>query len=219
MKAAVFDLDGTLIDSAPDIHAAVNRMLAEEGLPRLDLATVTGFIGNGLPRLVERVIDRLGVAPDQHARLTQRTLVLYNAQPSALSRPFPNLAGALDALRAQGWALGVCTNKPLAPARDILRDFGLDGHFAAVVGGDCLAVKKPDPAPLTLAFERLGAARGLFVGDSEIDAETAARAGVPFALFTEGYRKRPVAELPHSFAFSDFAELAALAGGALDRAG
>lgn len=208
----VFDLDGTLVDSAPDIRAAVNRMLAGEGMDPLDLPTVTGFVGNGMPKLVERVMAAKGIDPARHQELTRLTLEHYNASPSALTRPYPGVPQALATLEAAGHRLAVCTNKPEAPARAILADLGLAGHFPVVVGGDTLPVRKPDPAPALACIEALGGGPAAFVGDSEVDAETAKAAGLPFYLFTEGYRKSPVAALPHRAAFSDFAELPGLIG-------
>lgn len=215
MTAIVFDLDGTLIDSAPDIHAAVNRMLEAEALAPLDLATVTSFIGNGIPKLVERVMRARDIPADRHDRLTAVTLEFYSRASTERTQLYPGLREVLPELQAQGFALGVCTNKPEAPARDILHRMDLARYFSVVIGGDALPVKKPDPAPLLAAFEGLGRARQLYVGDSEIDAETARRAGVPFLLFTEGYRKSPVDTLPHLARFSDFSALPGLVTQAL----
>lgn len=207
MKSIVFDLDGTLVDSAPDIQAAANRMLAAQGLDPLDLPTIISFVGNGLPKLVERVMRVRGLARERHGELTQVTLDFYSRASADPTRPYPNVIKALETLSGAGFALGVCTNKPEAPARDILRALDIERFFGVVVGGDSLAVKKPDPAPLHRAFEALGHDARLYVGDSEIDAETAERAGVDFALFTEGYRKRPMEALTHAFRFDDFAAL------------
>lgn len=210
----VFDLDGTLIHSAPDIHAACARMLEEEGIAPLDLATITSFVGNGLPHLVKLVIGATPLDMADHAALSQRVLDHYNAVSGELTRPYDGVLAALDALAAQGHRLGVCTNKPEAPARDILRLMGLD-RLDCVIGGDSLPQRKPDPAPLHHAFQALGEGPALYVGDSEVDVETAHRAGVPFLLFTEGYRKTPIAELPHHASFDDFAGLSALVARAL----
>ena len=206
----VFDLDGTLVDSAPDIHAAIGRMLGDEGHAALDLVTVTSFVGNGLPKLVERVIARVGMDMAEHPRLTKAALAHYNAASSDLTRPYPGVVTILTALLQAGHAMAVCTNKPEAPARAILRDLGLERFFKVVIGGDSLSVTKPDPAPLLACIAALGGGPTVYVGDSEVDAATAVAAHVPFALFTEGYRKTPVADLAHDATFSDFHKLPAV---------
>ncbi|WP_349252175.1 phosphoglycolate phosphatase [Actibacterium sp. MT2.3-13A] len=207
MRAVIFDLDGTLIDSAPDIHAAANRMLAEIGQEALSYDAIRGFIGNGVPVLVERIMRARGLGAEGHAALLDIFMRHYNADPATLTRLYPNVRGVLEGLADGGARLGLCTNKPEGPTREILKIFDLDRLFEVVVGGDTLPVKKPDPAPLQAAAQALGRERSVYVGDSEVDAETAARAALPFALFTEGYRKSPVAELRFDAAFADFTDL------------
>lgn len=211
MSAIVFDLDGTLIDSAPDIRAAANKMLAEQGLEPLDLPTIVSFIGNGLPKLVERVMKKRGIDMANHTRLTEVTLAHYNAASSDLTVLYPGVMDSLKALKKMGYRMAVCTNKPEAPARDILEDMDLMPFFDVVIGGDSLDVKKPNAKPLIEAFRQLGTKGGLYVGDSEVDAETAVNALQRFALFTEGYRKTPVANVPHDYQFSDFSQLVGIA--------
>jgi len=204
MNTIVFDLDGTLIDSAPDLRAAVNAMLKDEGQEPFDLATVTSFIGNGIPTLVRLAMEARGLDMARHEALVVNMLAHYNAGKGALTTLYAGVREVLETLHRDGHALGLCTNKPTAPARDLLAQFELTGLFSAVVGGDSLPERKPHPAPLLATFEALGG-NGIYVGDSEVDAETAKRAKIPFALYTEGYRKTPVALLPHECAFSDFA--------------
>lgn len=217
MKGAlVFDLDGTLVDSAPDIHAACVRMLADYGHGPLSPDRIQSFVGNGAPRLVERVMGAVGVGTG-HADWLARFLAHYEADPATLTRPYPGVPEALEHLAAAGHALGVCTNKPEAPAREILRLLGLDHHFAVVIGGDSTPATKPDPLPLARAYEALPPGPRLYVGDSEVDAATARALPVTFALFTEGYRKSPLTDLPHDFAFGRFADLPALVDRALAR--
>ncbi|GAB4394343.1 MAG: phosphoglycolate phosphatase [Kiloniellaceae bacterium] len=210
-RAIVFDLDGTLVDSVHDIHAAVVAFLTERGQAPLDLATVTSFVGNGVPVLLERVLRAVGEAagPENVAAALPRFNEIYGAAPAALSKLFPGVAAALTELGAAGHALGICTNKPEGPARQMVAELGIGSHFSALTGGDTLAQRKPDPAPLhhTAALLRVDPGAVVYVGDSEVDAATAAAAGVPFVLFTEGYRKTPVAEIAHDVALSDFAEL------------
>lgn len=215
MKAAViFDLDGTLIDSAPDIHATANLVLADQGFAPLTLNQVRGFIGKGVPHLVARLLEASGEDPagPRHGPMVARFLARYDAAV-ALTRPYPGVAESLAALVQAGHRLGICTNKPLAPAQAVLRHLGLLERFAAVIGGDSLARRKPDPAPLQATRDLLGGGAAIYVGDSEVDAETAAAARMPFLLFTEGYRRTPVADLPHHAAFARFADLPALVAG------
>lgn len=205
-RAIVFDLDGTLVDSLPDIHAAVSETLAEDGLPPLPVEVLRGFVGNGVAVLVERVARHIGRTGDA-ADMLARFRLHYRRAPAVLTRPYPGVLGALEALRAQGHALALCTNKPEAPARAILDALGLASLLPVVVGGDTLSRRKPDPAPLRACLATLAANGCIFVGDSEVDAQTAGAAGTRFALFTEGYRRGPVAEIPHDAAFSHFADL------------
>ncbi len=204
----VFDLDGTLIDSIAGIGAAANRMLAEEGQAPLTLATVLQFVGNGLPKFVERTIHHRGLDPARHADLTQRMLAIYESVASHSTTAYPGVAEALSQLRNMGCVMGVCTNKPEGPARSILRDLDLLQYFDSVIGGDTLSTRKPDPKHLLASFDALpSVGPRIFVGDSEVDAETALRAEVPFLLFSEGYSKTPVADLPHTALYGDSLQL------------
>jgi len=217
MISIVFDLDGTLIDSAPDLRVAVNRMMANEGQEAFDLATITSFIGNGLPRLVELAMAARDMDTTRHAALSKDVLSHYKSANGAFTTLYPGVLDALNLLKTNGHPLGLCTNKPIDATRDVLEQFALGDLFGAIIGGDSLATRKPDPAPLVATFDALGTP-GIYVGDSEVDAETAQRAEVPFALFTEGYRKTPVAVLPHKWSFSEFGALTAIVASALDSA-
>ena len=157
----------------------------------------------------------------QPLELTAITLAHYSAAATDLTRPYAGVAETLERLKQAGHVLALCTNKPEAPARAILRDLGMAHFFDGVVGGDTLNVKKPDPAPLLHIVGHLERADVLYVGDSEVDAETAQRAGIRFALFTGGYRKSPVDQIPHQDVFGDFTELPGLVEAAcpLGRAG
>ena len=202
VKAVIFDLDGTLVDSAPDIQASVNLMLSEEGQAPLDLPTTISFVGNGLPKLVERVMEARNMPETEFDRINARVLEIYNISNSDKSVVYDGVLDVLKELKNKGLFLGVCTNKPEGPARHVLAGLGLEPFFEAVIGGDSLAVRKPSPEPLIQVMGTYAAQEVLYVGDSEVDAETAANASVRFALFSEGYRKSPVEMIRHDVVFS-----------------
>jgi phosphoglycolate phosphatase len=213
LRAIIFDLDGTLVDSAPDLHAVANLMLAEKGLAPLTLAKVRGFVGNGIPKLVERCLEaaKQPATGRALARAVIRFKAHYGAAPAELTRPNDGVEAMLGGLSARGLLLGVCTNKPEGLTRQVLAGVALDRHLRAVVGGDTTRAMKPDPEPLGHCLRLLGAGadEALYVGDSETDADTAAAAGLEFALYSGGYRKRPLALFEDCFVFHDFAALAA----------
>ena len=207
MKAVVFDLDGTLIDSAPDICAAVNKMLSGEGMKPLDLATVTSFIGNGMPKLVERVLLHVDIPLARHQDLTAATLAIYNKAPSNLTQLYCGVMACLDLLKSEGYRLAICTNKPFEITQTVVRDLDLSQYFETLVGADTLPVKKPDPAPLHHCIKALEAEDAFYVGDSEIDYQTAMNAHIPFALFTDGYRREELSYFKNARAFNSFKDL------------
>ena len=205
----VFDLDGTLIDSLPEIAEAANRLLAEEGRAPLPVARIGSFVGRGEAMLLERVMRAAGLDLARFDALRPRFTEIY-VEASRTTRLFPGVAEMLADFRARGVPIGLCTNKPSLPLRAVLDTLSLTETFGVVVAGDSLPERKPHPAPLRHAREMRGSATGLYVGDSEVDAETAARAAGPVARYTEGIRTPPVAEIPHDVAFSDFGTLAAI---------
>jgi phosphoglycolate phosphatase len=211
MARIVFDLDGTLIDSVYDLQAIANALMDEEGLDHVTLDQARDFIGNGVNVFVAKLRRARGIPDTDHDRLLAGFMERYH-DAVHLTKPYPDVENALRALVQQGHDLGICTNKPLAPCKAVLAHLGLDRYFRTVWGGDSLPVHKPDPAPLNAAFEALPDGPELYVGDSDVDAETAQRAMVPFLLFTEGYRKSAVEQMPHTATFSDFANLPALVG-------
>jgi phosphoglycolate phosphatase len=186
-QLAIFDLDGTLVESHGDIAAALNAALAEEGLPQHDERAIAGMIGNGVAMLVERAVR----SPHEARRPTviERFRQIYLENPLGRTRLYEGLEPLLRRARAGGMALAVATNKPTAPARAILEGLGVAELFAAIVGEDGSLPRKPDPAVVNHIRDELGATREhtLYVGDSMVDFHTARAASVRVALCTWGY--------------------------------
>lgn len=202
MTPIVFDLDGTLIDSAPDFHAGANGILADEGHAPLTFDEARSFIGNGAAVFVAKMRAARGIPDSEQPRLHAEFVRRYDDFVS-LTHPYPGVIEALQRLKARGHPLGICTNKPYRPTLSVLRHLKMETLFQTIYGGDSLPVHKPDPAPLHAAFAALGGT-GLFVGDSEVDAETAQRAGVPLFLFSGGYRKSAAETMGAAVVFDDF---------------
>lgn len=207
----VFDLDGTLIDSAPDIAAAVNALLAELDLPAVDVALIRRMIGDGAPMLLERALRHVG-ATHKAAELMPRFSVHYGENVVGLTTLYPDVAETLTALREAGCRLGVCTNKPIAPTRSVLAAFGLDALIEAVVGGDSMPQRKPEPEPLLAVIQALGGMpdSAVMIGDSAVDIACAEAAGVPAIIIPSGYG---MVQPQASITASGFAELPSVIAG------
>lgn len=204
----VFDLDGTLVDSIPTMADAGNRMLAELGRPPVSIEECAGFVGNGVARLVERLLLCRGGLPGEGLDpAVARFRAIYGADPVTGTHAYPGVGEALARLADAGHWLAVCTQKPNAPALAILRGLRMMPPVTGFTGGDSIDALKPDPRMFRHAADQLPPGVELLVGDSLTDAETARAAGVPFLLHTRGYRTQSVAELPHDAAFDDFAAL------------
>jgi len=208
--AIVFDLDGTLIDSRRDITTAINRTRREHGLPPLTLEQVVGMVGEGARVLIERAFG--GDLPaDRLDAVLARYLETYRAVCLDETRPYPGVPEMLAEL-AGLYPLALLSNKGEELSRLILDGLGLAGRFRAIAGGDSLPTRKPDPAGLRRLAERLSVplAGLLLVGDTRIDAATAANAGCPFALVEWGFPRPPgVADLAADLRVATAAELAA----------
>ncbi|RYH12095.1 HAD-IA family hydrolase [Tropicimonas sp. IMCC6043] len=214
----VFDLDGTLIDSASDIQHATGIILGRLGKEALTLDEVREFVGEGAPVLVSRMMAARGIeeTPERHAEIYADLLAEYEG---AVERAvfYPGVVDALALLKASGHRLGLCTNKPEAPARGVMDHMRLWDYFDGFVAGGMAERPKPAPDMLDLCVSQMGEGPVLYVGDSGTDAKTAQAAGTPFALYTEGYRKSPVSEIPHDWAFDHFDRLAEIVTEALAR--
>lgn len=191
MQAAIFDLDGTLVHSAPGLWHAVNRFLAQDGHAPMPLEQITGYIGLGLPNFVRCVTkDRMPDLDERGLALAiERFSAIYEQDPLRDCRLYDGIPETLAALSAAGWRIGLCTNKPDAAARDILAKTGIAAQFHAITGGDTLPQRKPEPEPLLHTIRALGVSPQdvVYIGDSAVDALTAQRAGIRFAFFTGGY--------------------------------
>jgi phosphoglycolate phosphatase len=195
----VFDLDGTLVDTAPDLISALNHVLDREGLPAVPLAAARNMIGAGARKLIERGLEVEGraLSVPELDRLTADFIDYYAAHIADASRPFEGLEAALDDLTARGFLLAVCTNKLEWLSRRLLDQLQLSARFAAICGADTFGVSKPDPAILRQTVARAGGelASTVMVGDAGTDIGVARRAGVPVIGVSFGYTDVPIAEL------------------------
>jgi phosphoglycolate phosphatase len=198
-RTIVFDLDGTLVDTAPDLINALNHVLDREGLPPVPLAAARTMIGAGARKLIERGLEREGrqVVPDDITRMTGDFIDYYAAHIAEFSRPFEGLEDALDAMAARGHRFAVCTNKLEWLSKRLLDELGLTSRFAAICGADTFGVSKPDPAILRETVVRAGGdlAGAIMVGDAGTDVGVARRAGVPVIGVAFGYTDTPMLDL------------------------
>ncbi|TKB18725.1 MAG: phosphoglycolate phosphatase [Mesorhizobium sp.] len=198
-RAILFDLDGTLIDSAPDIAAAVNELLASRDLPPLSVDQVKAMISGGVKKLVERAFAASG-APLLASALEEANRAMapiYRRHLTGLTKLMPGVREILTHFHLNGTAMGVATNKPQLATREILLHFHLTEYLGAIVGGDAVTHLKPAPDALLLALDQLGVepTDALMVGDSSSDVGAARAAGMPVVLLRGGYTQIPVEEL------------------------
>lgn len=208
----VFDLDGTLVDTAADLVATLNVILEREGLQPVPYADARAMVGHGARVLIERGLAANGTSrePDAVDRLFADYIAHYSAHIADASRPFPGVPEALDHFAAEGWRLAVCTNKLEGLSVQLLEALDLAGRFDAICGADTFAARKPDPLALTETIRRVGGepASSIMVGDSKTDIDTALAARVPVVAVDFGYTPVPVTELGPDIVISHFAELA-----------
>lgn len=211
--AVAFDLDGTLVDTAPDLIGTLNVLLAEEGVRPLPLEEARPFIGRGAKWMIERGFQAAGAPLDPAAvpGLFDRFIVRYNAHIADESRPFPDVEPALEAMREAGARLVVCTNKLTGLSTNLLDALGLSRLFDAVVGADAAPAAKPDPRHLRAAVEAVGGemSRAVMVGDAATDAGAARAAGAGLVLVSFGYTETPAQDLGPDILVHDFAEVPA----------
>ena len=215
MDVAIFDLDGTLVDTAPDIIDALNRTLTDLDLAPVDDATGRSFIGGGARKLVaDGLAKSAGRTAEENAidDAYARFIQYYTQKSAARSAVYPGVRDALDALADTGLAMGVCTNKPHALSLDVLEAFDLHRYFRVVIGGDALPERKPAAGHLLETARRTAPefSRAIMIGDSPTDVAAARNAGVPVVVVDYGYTVTPAAELGADAVISDMRELSAL---------
>lgn len=189
--AVLFDLDGTLVDTAADLAASMNHVLAKAGRRPVPLDRVRHLVGHGARAMLSKCLAEVAAAPPDEAELDAHVaqfLEHYLANIAVTSRPFPGAIEAIEALKVDGAAIAICTNKKEAWARALIEALGLTRHFSAIVGADTAGAAKPDPRPVLRCLEISNRPKGVFIGDSDTDIRAAAAANLPClgALFGYG---------------------------------
>jgi phosphoglycolate phosphatase len=209
----VFDLDGTLIDTAPDLVDTLNVVFAREGLPPVPYDTARNLIGGGARAMIARGIEAEGrvLTPEKLEQLFADFIAHYSEHIADRSRPFPGLIDALDALATRGHRFAVCTNKLERLSFRLLDQLKLADRFAAICGQDTFGMQKPDPEVLRRTITAAGGNphHAIMIGDSLTDIRTARAAGIPVIAVDFGYSEKPVSELGPDRIISHFAQLPA----------
>lgn len=216
----VFDLDGTLVDTAPDLIGTLSWLLAEEGLDPVDLAAARDLIGHGMKPMIEKALRRQGRGGTQEEidAVYGRYVVAYEARIACESRPYPNIIEALDRLSGEGFVLAVCTNKIERLAKLLLAELDLARHFAFIAGADTFDVRKPDGRHILLTVKAAGGdlERIVMIGDSETDVAAARSAGVPVIAYARGYTAVPLDRLSPDVIVENYSLLPAIAANLLN---
>jgi phosphoglycolate phosphatase len=210
----IFDLDGTLVDSAPDLADTLDTVLGEQGLAPVGLEGTRALIGHGIAALVRGALIQRGceMGEAEFSAILERFLHIYSGQLSAKTQTYPGVRRALVTLRRARWRLVVCTNKREDFSRKILEDLGLLPEFDVIAGSDTFGVAKPDPAHLTRTLPQGPPAPHLaiVVGDSAVDVEAARAAGLPVIAVAWGYARRPAHELGADEVVDSFEQVPAI---------
>jgi phosphoglycolate phosphatase len=215
----VFDLDGTLVDTAPDLTNALNDVLTRRGLEPVSIESIRDSVGHGAKVMIEQALARAGADGDVD-RMLAEFLVHYEANIARESRPYPGMLAALERLADQGAKLAICTNKRESLTHLLLQELEIRHYFSAVAGRDTFAVAKPHPGHLTgtIALARGNLKRTLMIGDSDIDLRTARAASIPMIFVSFGYGAIPVDGSAPDAVIDDFDELDERAAALLSRA-
>ena len=210
-RTLVFDLDGTLIHSAPDLAAALNKVLEEDNRELVTLDQVTRMIGDGVATLVERGFAATGGPPDDAGHHLDRFHHHYSNATADLTALYPDVMDTLNSLRDAGHRMALCTNKPAQATAAVLEAFGLAGFFEAVAGGDTFPVRKPSPGHLLGVLREMNAEpeHAVMIGDSPNDVQVALNAAVPVIAVAYGYRRVPADAMGADILIEHFRELPA----------
>lgn len=207
----VFDLDGTLVDTAPDLMDSLNHCLGVGGLPQTDAIGFRSYVGFGGKVMIERAYaaQQRDLASDEHDRLYSLFMDHYGLNIPGKSQPYPGVVKALDRFTQAGFLLAICTNKTEGFSRKLILELGLNSYFSAICGQDTFEFRKPDPRHLTETIAKAGGdgQRAVMVGDSQTDIDTAKAAGIPVVAVDFGYTERHVREFEPSKIISHFDEL------------
>lgn len=219
----VLDLDGTLVDTAGDLTATLNDVLACEGLPPVTLEAARTMVGHGARAMLSNGLLAAGITaePGRLDNLMAMFLDIYAGRIAETSRRFPGAIEALDRFAADGWLLAVCTNKLEGLSRQLLTATGIAGRFSVIAGQDTYGVRKPDPRHLIATIRDAGGelSSAVMVGDSEVDVQTARAAQVPVIAVDFGYSRIPVVDLAPDRVISHFDDLHAAANELLPAGG
>ncbi len=211
VDAIAFDLDGTLIDSVPDVRAAINRLLVSEGRSEISLEQTLTLVGQGARVMMEQAMALGDGAPpaDTLDRMVETYIGFYQRHPADLTTIYPGVVEVLESLAARGIPMAICSNKPFVMTKLVLKTLGLDRYFDAVTGGDNVPHRKPDGRHVTHALELLGGehSHAVMVGDSETDVAAGKNAGVAVIAVTYGYAHVPVTELGADVLIDRFSDL------------
>lgn len=214
LPALLFDLDGTLINSIPDLRIAVNRTLADDGLAAFEDPQIATMVGNGARVLITRAYAAAGAPLADDAACEQalaRFLAYYDQAPAAHTHVYEGVFDSLEALRQAGYPMAICTNKPHAPTMEIVAALGLAPFFSVILGAGKIPQLKPDPAPLLAIVSQMGyrPEHAVMIGDSHNDSHAAQAAGMPSVCVTFGYRHGPLEDLGADCLIDHFSELPA----------
>tara|TARA_B100001057_G_C22663605_1_gene876935 strand:+ start:365 stop:1027 length:663 start_codon:yes stop_codon:yes gene_type:complete len=203
----IFDLDGTLVHTAPALAKAANYLLRELKLPEISTNVYSTFIGGGIKKQVQRLLNHFEFSYSNIDKYEKRFKDFYYSDPYFQTYLFPNVKNSLTKLKSLNFNIAICTQKNREPALRILDHFKIKEFFTGFAFGDSLEVLKPDPLMVKLATKNFSPKKNIYIGDSKTDLKTARNSDSIFILFTEGYRKENISELKPDYYFSNYRNL------------